>query len=192
VCAVEAPRELPWRGPRLVLAVGCLTLAGGRTDWLVEKATELGAHSLVPLVTERSNAGAGRSKFRTGKVGGGGGGGAAAEAAAGEEDYRPAGRLARLAAAAMKQTQRAHGLELRPPTALRDAAAEARGAALALVAAGGAPPALRQLEEARRRGAGSGVGDDGSQADTDPWCAPLHPCESAAPPGLPIIPAALH
>jgi hypothetical protein len=36
VCAVEAPRALPWRGPRFVLATGCLSLAGGRADWLVE------------------------------------------------------------------------------------------------------------------------------------------------------------
>jgi hypothetical protein len=36
VAAVEAPRTLPWRGPRFVLAAGCLSLAGGRADWLVE------------------------------------------------------------------------------------------------------------------------------------------------------------
>ncbi|CAN0880177.1 Ribosomal RNA small subunit methyltransferase E [Linum grandiflorum] len=30
------------------------TLKGGRADWLVEKCTELGAHSVTPLLTERS------------------------------------------------------------------------------------------------------------------------------------------
>ncbi|GFR40989.1 hypothetical protein Agub_g1654 [Astrephomene gubernaculifera] len=44
----------PWRGPRWVLAVACTTLKGGRAEWLVEKAAELGAAALLPLVTERS------------------------------------------------------------------------------------------------------------------------------------------
>lgn len=42
-----------------MLAVACTTLKGGRAEWLVEKATELGAFMLVPLVTERSQVGAG-------------------------------------------------------------------------------------------------------------------------------------
>ncbi|XP_050210839.1 uncharacterized protein LOC126661099 isoform X2 [Mercurialis annua] len=31
------------------------SLKGGRADWLVEKCTELGAHSVTPLLTERSS-----------------------------------------------------------------------------------------------------------------------------------------
>lgn len=140
---------MPWRGPQFTLAVGCLTLGGGRADWLVEKATELGAHGLVPLVTDRSNAGAGRSKFKTSQA-------AAAAAAAAADDFRPAGRLERVAAAAMKQAQRVHALALRPPAALAGAAAEAAGAPLALVATGGAPPVLRQLEAAAAKAGGVG------------------------------------
>ncbi|KAI8464407.1 MAG: Alpha/beta knot methyltransferase [Monoraphidium minutum] len=160
VCALEAPRPVPWHGPRLVLAVGCVTLGGGRADWLVEKATELGAHSLVPLVTERSSAGAGRSKFRTG---GKQRGGAAEEEAEGA-DFRPAGRLARLAAAAMKQAQRAHALALRPPAALAAVTEEIRGGGgggFALVATGGAPPALAQLHAAAATAGGGAAAWDG-------------------------------
>jgi 16S rRNA (uracil1498-N3)-methyltransferase len=50
----ETLKETPWSGPEWVLAVGCLTLKGGRSEWLVEKATEIGAREFVPLSTERS------------------------------------------------------------------------------------------------------------------------------------------
>jgi 16S rRNA (uracil1498-N3)-methyltransferase len=115
-----------------------------------QKATELGAFSLVPLITERSQSGSGRSKFKTAK-----GGQAAASAAAvmaadaeAAADFRPAGRLERLAAAAMKQAQRVHALELAPPAGLHQLLPRVRDAPLALVATGGAPPALRQLAAA--------------------------------------------
>lgn len=44
----------PWTTPLFTLAVACTTLKGGRGDWLVEKATELGAFALLPILTERS------------------------------------------------------------------------------------------------------------------------------------------
>jgi 16S rRNA (uracil1498-N3)-methyltransferase len=43
--------EVPRRGPRLTLAVALPK--GERQKWLVEKLTELGVDSVVPLVTER-------------------------------------------------------------------------------------------------------------------------------------------
>lgn len=46
--------ETPWSGPEWVLAVACLTIKGGRSEWLVEKATEIGAREFVPLSTTRS------------------------------------------------------------------------------------------------------------------------------------------
>lgn len=61
VHALEAPVQHPWVGPRWVLAVGCTTLKGSRADWLVEKATELGAAEIVPLVTQRSQVGPGHA-----------------------------------------------------------------------------------------------------------------------------------
>lgn len=42
-----------WRGPKWEVAAGFGMLKGGRADWLVEKATELGAHAVRPLVSER-------------------------------------------------------------------------------------------------------------------------------------------
>ncbi|KAH7575426.1 hypothetical protein JRO89_XS02G0108000 [Xanthoceras sorbifolium] len=43
------PHYTQWH---VVAAFG--TLKGGRADWLIEKCTELGAHSVTPLLTERS------------------------------------------------------------------------------------------------------------------------------------------
>jgi 16S rRNA (uracil1498-N3)-methyltransferase len=154
----------------LVLAVGCLGLSGGRSDWLVEKATELGAAALVPLVTERSSGGSvgggsGNSsggggakrarKFRMAGVGGEG------DSGGDSGDFRPAGRLGRLAAAALKQSQRAHGLELRPPAPLAELVPAVGAAPLAIVATGGAPPMLVQM---RQHAGGDSGGDSSSRA----------------------------
>ncbi len=48
-----ANAQAAWQGPRWEVAAGCSMLKGGRADWLVEKCTELGAFSLVPLISER-------------------------------------------------------------------------------------------------------------------------------------------
>jgi 16S rRNA (uracil1498-N3)-methyltransferase len=45
--------QVPPPAPNWVLAAACTTLKGGRADWLVEKATELGAGELIPLITTR-------------------------------------------------------------------------------------------------------------------------------------------
>jgi hypothetical protein len=122
----------------------------------------------VPLITERSQSGSGRAKFKTGKGAAAGGAAAAAAAAAAAEaaaDFRPAGRLERLAAAAMKQAQRAHALELAPPVALQQLLPRLRAAPLSLVATGGAPPALRQLAAvAAEAAAAEGAAPDAAAA----------------------------
>lgn len=46
-----------WKGPKILLAVGCCSLKGGRADMLVEKATELGAWGLIPVLSSRSSVG---------------------------------------------------------------------------------------------------------------------------------------
>lgn len=48
------PLPPPGRTWDLVVAAACLSLKGGRDDWLVEKAAELGAAAVLPLATERS------------------------------------------------------------------------------------------------------------------------------------------
>lgn len=45
--------RVPLPSPTWIVAVACTTLKGGRADWLVEKATELGAAELIPLTTTR-------------------------------------------------------------------------------------------------------------------------------------------
>ena len=44
------PADVETRRPRLVL--GCAVVKGRRFEWALEKAVELGAHAILPLVTE--------------------------------------------------------------------------------------------------------------------------------------------
>lgn len=46
--------QYPWQGPKWELVAACFSLKGGRADFLVEKAAELGAYSLRPILTIRS------------------------------------------------------------------------------------------------------------------------------------------
>jgi len=48
------PRHIALPHWKWELYVACGSLKGGRGDWLVEKASELGAHMFVPLLTARS------------------------------------------------------------------------------------------------------------------------------------------
>jgi 16S rRNA (uracil1498-N3)-methyltransferase len=138
VSAVQEPQALPWVGPEWVLAVGCLTLKGGRADWLVEKATELGARSLVPLITQRSQS-AGKNKFKVSTAS------STDSSAAGDFN---AGRLERLAVAATKQSLRAHGLQLQAPTAVEALLPLVRASPVSLLATAGAPPVVQALAAA--------------------------------------------
>jgi 16S rRNA (uracil1498-N3)-methyltransferase len=136
-----------------VVAAACLTLKGGRTDWLVEKATELGAHSLLPLITARSQAGTNKDKFKALATKAGqqkrqrsstddweGSSGS------GSSEFQ-ASRLERLAIAATKQSLRAHGLQVQPATSLQALLPQLQAAPVSLVAMAGAPPVLQVLQE---------------------------------------------
>jgi 16S rRNA (uracil1498-N3)-methyltransferase len=118
----HAPRET-WEW---TVAVACGSLKGGRGDWLVEKAAELGATTLLPLLTTRSptiagsdrndSSGGGKAgKSSKRKNGGGGGGGendeADSSAAAGGRE----GRWHRVSLAAMKQCLRSRAMEIKTP-----------------------------------------------------------------------------
>lgn len=105
---------VPWT---LAVAGASSGLAGGRGDWLVEKAGELGAAALVPLETAR------------------------AKGRAGGRD----GRWGRLAIAAAKQSLNAHAVAVEEPAGLPAALARAAASPLALVAAAGAPPVAAVL-----------------------------------------------
>lgn len=51
--------QVPWIGPKWQVAAGFGLLKGGRADWMVEKCTELGAHSVCPLVSHHVHAAGG-------------------------------------------------------------------------------------------------------------------------------------
>lgn len=154
------PQHQPWCGPQWVVAAACLTLKGGRTDWLVEKTTELGAHSLLPLITARSQTGTNKDKFK-----------ALAQKAGQKKRQRTgadepssslqwgqdsssssgsdfqASRLERLAVAATKQSLRTHGLQVQPAVSLEQLLPQLQAAPVSLVAMGGALPVLQVLQQ---------------------------------------------
>lgn len=82
-------------GPRLALAL----IQGQRLDWAVEKAVELGASALIPLMTERVKSGDARP------------------GPAKQERWR------RLAEEARKQCGRSSAMEIQPPSSLAELAA---------------------------------------------------------------------
>ena len=113
------------------MAAACGSLKGGRADWLVEKCVELGAAAFVPLLTERSpvigsaggsGGGSGDASGKPGSKKGGRGKRAAAAAGRDEEGWPGGGgeagregRWQRLATAALKQSLRAHSMEVEAP-----------------------------------------------------------------------------
>jgi len=131
VVAVGAPEAVPWAGPKLELAVACGTLQGGRADWMVEKATELGAWAIRPLETERSTAPGGKGQ-------GGRGRGGAREPGGGGRGRE--GRWDRLVQAANQQSLREHGTRLLPPSPVPRLVEAIRSADAALLAAAGGEP----------------------------------------------------
>ena len=111
----------PWEGPLFQVVAALGSLQGGRAEFLVEKAAELGAAAVVPLLTDHSDA------VRGGRV----------------------ERLRRVALSASKQSLRIHHLEVAEPATVAEVAEIMQGeeeagglgpAPLALLAAQGAPP----------------------------------------------------
>ena len=153
--ALDAVATAPFGGPEWHLVVACGGLKGGRADWLVEKSAELGAASLVPLKTERSpTVGPDRGDRKGNK---GKGGRARRDAGdAGDDDDDASlsgreGRWSRVASAASKQCLRAHALRIAPPLAFDHLLERVRSADVALLAAAGAPPLRRVMEENAER-----------------------------------------
>lgn len=136
VASIEAVRHIPWSGPRLELVVACGGLKGGRSDWLIEKATELGAFSIIPLLTANSaqlggGAAAQKSKSRV------------------KDDHPQSGRLARwqrVATAGMKQSLRTHELQIAQPWQTDDLISCISSGAQALVGAEGGCDVLEALQ----------------------------------------------
>ena len=156
--ALDAVATAPFGGPEWHLVVACGGLKGGRADWLVEKSAELGAASLVPLKTERSpTVGPDRGDRKGNKGKGGRGRRDAGNAGDDGDDDDDAslsgreGRWSRVASAASKQCLRAHALRIAPPLAFDHLLERVRSADVALLAAAGAPPLRRVMEENAER-----------------------------------------
>ena len=156
--ALDAVATAPFGGPEWHLVVACGGLKGGRADWLVEKSAELGAASLVPLKTERSPTVGPDRGDRKGNKGKGGrarrDAGDAGDAGDDDDDAFLSGRegrWSRVASAASKQCLRAHALRIAPPLAFDHLLERVRSADVALLAAAGAPPLRRVMEENAER-----------------------------------------
>ena len=114
----QAPTLQQPQGPQWEVWVACGSLKGGRADWLVEKCVELGAATLVPLLTARSptcSGGDGASACYNG--------GQMAVMFVAPPTYTDGGgrvgRWQRLAVAAGKQCLRVHGMQIMDPTPIQ-------------------------------------------------------------------------
>ena len=148
-------------GPKWSLVVACGGLKGGRADWLVEKAAELGAHKLIPLTTERSAiiGSASREPKKKAKKNN--------EETAGRE-----GRWSRVASAASKQCLRAHTLEITQPISVQELITQIRESekGVVLLCAAGAPALRVVLENGEKnieRGSMLLVGPEGDFTDLE-------------------------
>ncbi|XP_011088047.1 uncharacterized protein LOC105169358 [Sesamum indicum] len=124
--ALENPKLISPMTPQWHIFAAFSTLKGGRADWLVEKCTELGASSVTPLLTERSQS---ISESRV-------------------------DRLERVILAAAKQSQRLHEMILKPPIvvgALLPVVAHSR---LSLVAAAEATPVFNTFSSLQKEPSG--------------------------------------
>ncbi|KAK1385874.1 16S rRNA (uracil(1498)-N(3))-methyltransferase [Heracleum sosnowskyi] len=97
------------------------TLKGGRADWLVEKCTELGAKSLTPLLTERSNSFS-ENRFN---------------------------RMQRVIVSATKQCQRLHEMTINRPANIKALLPIVAKSKLSLVAVAEATPVINVLTSSK-------------------------------------------
>lgn len=124
---MEDPRTLLPQTTQWHVFAAFGTLKGGRADWLVEKCTELGASSVTPLLTERSNS---ISENRV-------------------------DRLRRVILAAAKQCQRVHEMTLNPPMKIDGLLPIVGRSKLSFVASAEAAPLVSTLVSCEKESIGS-------------------------------------
>ncbi|GER36927.1 ribosomal RNA small subunit methyltransferase E [Striga asiatica] len=138
--ATESPKLVSPQATQWHIFAAFSTLKGGRADWLVEKCTELGASSVTPLLTERSNS---ISENRV-------------------------DRLQRLILAATKQCQRLHEMILKPPITVVNLLPIVGQSRLSLVAVAEATPVLNTLRVLNKETAGIVIiGPEGDFTDKE-------------------------
>ncbi|XP_052623465.1 uncharacterized protein LOC111892996 isoform X2 [Lactuca sativa] len=140
VVALENPKLVSTNTTQWHVFAAFGTLKGGRSDWLIEKCTELGASSVTPLLTERSPS---------------------------ISDNR-VDRLQRVILAAAKQCQRLHEMTLNPPLKVRDLLPIVSQSKLCFIAAAEATPVLNVLALSKQEPVGSIiVGPEGDFTETE-------------------------
>ncbi|KAJ6302625.1 hypothetical protein OIU77_016668 [Salix suchowensis] len=146
--ALEDPTLVPPLSTQWHVFAAFGTLKGDRADWLVEKCTELGAHSVTPLLTERS------PSISENRV----------------------DRLRRVILAATKQSQRLHEMILNPPAKIVGLLPLLAQSKLSFLAAAGAPPVVSVLTSSRKRikwiddsGTRRGLHGERSEYDDESW-----------------------
>ncbi|KAK9821346.1 hypothetical protein WJX74_000838 [Apatococcus lobatus] len=121
---LEGVRQEKWALPKWTLAVAMSDLSASRADWLVEKATELGAWSLLPFISQHTHKGGA------------------------DRSTKKMDRWRSLSLAACKQCRRLHGLSITDPVAFHSLLKELqvcqREGGAALVALQGGRP-LQQV-----------------------------------------------
>ncbi|KAK4401776.1 Ribosomal RNA small subunit methyltransferase E [Sesamum angolense] len=124
--ALENPKLISPKTTQWHIFAAFSTLKGGRADWLVEKCTELGASSVTPLLTERSQS---ISENRV-------------------------DRLQRVILAAAKQSQRLHEMILKPPIVVGELLTVVALSRLSFVAAAEATPVFNTLSSLQKEPSG--------------------------------------
>lgn len=124
--ALEDPILVPPLSTKWHVFAAFGTLKGDRADWLLEKCTELGAHSVTPLLTERS------PSISENRV----------------------DRFRRVILAATKQSQRLHEMILNPPTKIVGLLPLLGQSKLSFLATAGATPVVSVLTSSRKESSG--------------------------------------
>ncbi|KAL3576213.1 hypothetical protein D5086_021496 [Populus alba] len=124
--ALEDPKLVPPLSTKWHIFAAFGTLKGDRADWLLEKCTELGAHSVTPLLTERS------PSISENRV----------------------DRFRRVILAATKQSQRLHEMILNPPTKIVGLLPLLAQSKLSFLATAGATPVVSVLTSSRKESSG--------------------------------------
>ncbi|KAL8195270.1 hypothetical protein R6Q57_025673 [Mikania cordata] len=140
IVALENPKLVSTNATQWHVFAAFGSLKGGRSDWLIEKCTELGASSVTPLLTEHSP-----SIFEN-----------------------RVDRLQRVILAAAKQCQRLHEMALNPPLNVRGILPIVSQTKLSFIAAAEATPVMNSLAHSQREPVGSIIiGPEGDFTETE-------------------------
>ncbi|PWA91677.1 methyltransferase [Artemisia annua] len=150
VVALEDPKLVSTNTTQWHVFAAFGTLKGGRSDWVIEKCTELGASSVTPLLTARSPSISENRVDRLQRV---------ILAAAKQLD-----RLQRVILAAAKQCQRLHEMTLNPPLKVGGLLPTVSQSKLSFIAAAEATPVLNAPSLSQKEDVGSIIiGPEGGQ-----------------------------